>query len=136
MHTLEEVKDYIIKMSDRISINAESNLLPMFSETKDVFNEGASIYVDNKYHYIIMERGRMNKHCESEVLEDIIYPLFKDLTSSLAQQFELEHRKSEEDFRKLMWEKQLELLGRINEKFVDMRKREIEDILIIAPYSN
>lgn len=136
MFTLEEVKDYIIKMCDRISINEQSNLLPMFSKKEDVFNEGASIYVDNKYHYIIMERGRMNKHYESEVLEDIIYPLFKDLTSSLAQHFELEHRRSEKDFRKVMWEKQLELLGRINDKFVDMRKKEIEDILIIAPYSN
>lgn len=76
--------------------------------TEDVFNEGASMYIDDKYHYIIMERGRMYQHYESTALEDILYPLCKNITSSLAQGFEVKHRKKEEDFRKLMWEKQLE----------------------------
>lgn len=123
-------------MSNRISVSEDSNLLPMFSKTKDVFNEGASIYVNDKYHYIVMERGRIYKHYESEVLDDILYPMFKDITSSLAQKFELKNRIEGEDFRKIMWKKQLELLGKINEKFVDMRKREIEEVLKIAPYNN
>lgn len=132
MLTLEEMKKYILKMGDIISIREDSALLPMFSKTKDVFNEGASIYIDDKYHYIIMERGRMYQHYESTTLEDILYPLFKNITSSLAQKFEVKHRKKEEDFRKLMWEKQLELLGKIDEKFVDIRRREIDEILKVA----
>lgn len=37
----------------------------------------------------------MYKHYESEMLEDILYPMFKDMTFSLAQEFELKHRKKE-----------------------------------------
>lgn len=135
MLTLDELKKYILKMSYRIAVNENSDLLPLFSKTEDVYNEGASVYIDDKYHYVIMERGRVYKHYESDVLEDVLYPLFKNVTFSLAQEYEVHHRKKEEDFRKLMWEKQLELLGRIDEKFADMRKSEIEEILKIAPYS-
>lgn len=136
MLSLEEVQKYISKMSNKISVSKGSDLLPMFSKTEDVFSEGESIYIDDKYHYIIMERGQMYKHYESEELEDILYPLFKNITFSLAQEYELNHRRANEDFRRLMWRKQLKLLGKINKDFAEMRKKEIEEILKKAPYND
>lgn len=48
-----------------------------------------------------MERRKINKHYESEKIEDILYPLFKNITSSLASKYELQHRNSDEDSRKI-----------------------------------
>lgn len=135
MLTLKEVREYIFKMSDRIPIRQDSALLPMFSKTKDVFPEGASIYVDDKYHYIIMERGRINKHYESEHLDDILYPLFESITFSLACDYEVKHRREHEDSRRQLWQKQLELLEKIDKHFAETCEEEIKAILKIAPYS-
>lgn len=136
MFSLEEVENIIFKMSNKISVSKDSALLPMFSKTKDVFSEGESIYVDDKYHYIMMERGQVYKHYESEELEEILYPLFKNITFSLAQEYEFNHRKANEDFRRLMWKKQLKLLRKINKNFAEERKKEIEEILTISPYND
>lgn len=136
MFSLEEVENIIFKMSNKISVSKDSALLPMFSKTKDVFSEGESIYVDDKYHYIMMERGQVYKHYESEELEEILYPLFKNITFSLAQEYELNHRKANEDFRRLTWKKQLKLLRKINKNFAEERKKEIEEILTISPYND
>lgn len=136
MFSLEEVKNIIFKMSNKISVSKDSALLPMFSKTKDVFSEGESIYVDDKYHYIMMERGQVYKHYESEELEEILYPLFKNITFSLAQEYEFNHRRVNEDFRRLMWKKQLKLLRKINKNFAEERKKEIEEILTISPYND
>ncbi|WP_312105506.1 Imm63 family immunity protein [Pygmaiobacter massiliensis] len=132
---LEEVKQKIYSLCEKINLDTNSHLLPLFSENSSVFSDGASIYVDNlKCHYIIMERGKINKQYESEKLDDIMYILFESITFSLASDYELEHRNEHEDSRKQLWEKQLELLAKIDIKFVDRCKREIDSILKIAPY--
>ena len=136
MLTLEELKNQIYEMGDKILVSKESNLMPMFSETKEVFNEGSSIYINDKYHYIIMEKGQINQHYESQEIDDILYPLFKDITSTLAQEYEVNNRIEKEDFRRVLWRKQLELLEKLDKKFRKIREKEIKDILKIAPYSD
>lgn len=133
--TLEEVKQKVYSLCKKIDLDINSNLLPMFSESDQIFSEGASIYVSNsKYYYVIMERGKINKKYESENLDDILYPLFESITFSLGCDYELKHRRNNEDSRKQIWEKQLKLLGKIDVQFEENCKKEIESILEIAPY--
>lgn len=137
MLRIEEIKNEVLTIGAKIGIDEKSLLYPAFSPPDKVFNEGASIYVTStQYHYIIMERGREIKHYKSESLEDILYPLFRSITLALATKYELDHRNINEDSRKLRWKKQLELLETINVEFCDMRKKEIEEILKIAPYKD
>lgn len=133
---LEEVKQKIFSICEKIGLDKNSYLLPLFSDNDNVFSDGASIYVDNsKCYYIIMERGKINKQYESENLDDILYILFESITFSLASDYELEHRNEHEDSRKQLWQKQLELLAKIDANFVVRCKEEINSILKIAPYS-
>lgn len=67
-------------------------------------------------------------------IEDILYPLFKSITSSLASKYELQHRNSDEDSRKVRWSKQVELLENIDKRFAYIREKEIADILKISSY--
>lgn len=137
MLKIEEIRDKVLTIGAQIGIDEKSSLYPAFSAPNKVFNEGASIYVTaTQYHYIIMERGKEIKHYKSEKLEDILYPLFRSITLVLASKYELEHRNIKEDSRKLRWKKQLELLEIINVEFCDMRQKEIEEILKIAPYQD
>jgi len=135
--TLEEIKNYIFELGRKIGLDDDSKLYPMFSRTSNVFNDGASIYVKNsKYYYIIMERGQLNKCFESEDLEEVLYPLFESITFSLASDYELNHRIENEDSRRLLWKKQLELLKKINRNFFVKCQIEIEEILKIAPFND
>jgi len=135
--TLEEIKNYIFELGRKIGLDDDSKLYPMFSRTSNVFNDGASIYVENsKYYYIIMERGQLNKLFESKDLEEVLYPLFESITFSLASDYELNHRIENEDSRRLLWKKQLELLKKINRNFFVKCQIEIEKILKIAPFND
>lgn len=135
MLTLEEIKKFIYESGTKIGLYPESILYPMFSSNGNVFSEGGTIYIDgNEYNYKIMERGKINKHYKSSNIEDILYPLFESITFNLACKYELDHRKADQDSRRLIWKKQLELLEMINPIYKDKCQVEIEKILKIAPY--
>lgn len=134
---LEKIKKKIFKMGRKIGLNDKSKLYPMFSKTSDVFNDGASIYTENsKYYYILMERGHINKCYESENLEEILYLLFESITFAMASNYEVHHRIENQDSRRLLWKKQLELLEKVDKNFKVRCQAEIEEILKIAPFND
>ena len=132
---INEVRKLIYKHGEKIGLPYDSKLYPVFSSTGNVFSDGGTIYIsNNEYHYVIMERGKENKHYRSLDINDILYPLFEGITFSLASKYELKNRSEKEDPRKLLWSKQLELLGKIDPLFKERCQKEIDSILIIAPY--
>lgn len=137
MLKIEEIRTKVVEIGTQIGLDETSSYYPAFSEPDKIFNEGASVYVTStQYHYIIMERGNVVKHYKSEKIEDILYPLFENITFTLAVKYELEHRNTDEDWRKLMWQKQLALLEAIDIGFADIRRNEIAEILRISPYKD
>ena len=137
MLKIEEIRTKVVEIGTQIGLDETSSYYPAFSEPDKIFNEGASVYVTStQYHYIIMERGNVVKHYKSEKIEDILYPLFENITFTLAVKYELKHRNTDEDWRKLMWQKQLALLEAIEIGFADIRRNEIAEILRISPYKD
>lgn len=132
---INEVRKLIYKHGEKIGLLYDSKLYPIFSSTGNVFSDGGTIYIsNNEYHYVLMERGKENKHYRSLDINDILYPLFEGITFSLASKYELKNRNEKEDPRKLLWSKQLELLGKIDPLFKERCQKEIDSILKIAPY--
>ena len=135
MMNINEVRKLIYKHGEKIGLPYDSKLYPIFSSTGNVFSDGGTIYIsNNEYHYVIMERGKENKLYRSLDINDILYPLFEGITFSLASKYELKNRNEKEDPRKLLWSKQLELLGKIDPLFKERCQKEIDSILKIAPY--
>ena len=82
---INEVRKLIYKHGEKIGLLYDSKLYPIFSSTGNVFSDGGTIYIsNNEYHYVIMERGKENKHYRSLDINDILYPLFEGITFSLA----------------------------------------------------
>ena len=135
MLKIGEIRDIIIELGVKIGLEKESELFPMFTEQGRVFSDGNSVYVtETEYHYVVMERGKVNECYRGEHLDDILYPVFNDITFTLAMEYEIEHRNNDVDSRKERWRKQLELLEAIDIKFVETRKKEIEEILKKYPF--
>lgn len=101
MMNINEVRKLIYKHGEKIGLPYDSKLYPIFSSTGTVFSDGGTIYIsNNEYHYVIMERGKENKHYRSLYINDILYPLFEGITFSLASKYELKNRNEKEDPRK------------------------------------
>lgn len=131
----QDLKAKVYKIGSTLGLSDDSNLYPLFSNDKHVFSEGDSIYVDgNGYHFVEMERGKINKQIDCIKEEDILFIVFSKITFALASEFELEHRRANEDSRRQLFAKQLELLKSIDYGFAKRRKKRIDEILRIYPF--
>lgn len=54
----------------------------------------------------------------------------------MASEYELEHRKPNEDFRRQLFAKQIELMEQLDSKFAQWNKEELEKILEKSPYED
>ena len=133
----QDLKAKVYKIGSTLGLSDDSNLYPLFSNDKHVFSEGDSIYVDgNGYHFVEMERGKINKQIDCIKEEDILFIVFSKITFALASEFELEHRRANEDSRRQLFAKQLELLDRISADYANKYQCEIDEILKKHPYKD
>ena len=89
-----------------------------------------------KYHYVITEKGEELDRRISDQKEDILYWIFKDITSELASEYEQKNRKGSVDFRRLKFSKQLQLMTDIDLAWGERFSKEIEGILKDYPYDD
>jgi len=126
------ISQKLFNLGDRIGLSHNSNMYPVIEK---ISSDGLSLYFENgEYHYVSMERGNEIKHYTSNDSFEILYYIFKDITFRLAQDYELHHRLSGEDSRKIIFNKQLELLEKIHKKYRELRELEIDKILDKYPY--
>ena len=121
---------------EKINLTEQSKKYPIIAKSAHVFPEGASIYADDTWHYIVMERGQEQEHHSSEDLEEILYYVFETITSSLAEKYAMKNRVKGKDFRRLFFEKQLELLGIIDKGYQKKLEEELILVLERAPYKD
>jgi hypothetical protein len=130
------IKTKMYEYGRRIGLSEQFGEYPIVNESCNVFPEGSSIYADDEWHYVSMERGEERIHCQSGDLNKVLYYVFKPITASLAEKYTVKNRVKGMDFRRLFFEKQLELLGTINKEYQKVREEEIETILKKAPYQD
>ncbi|MEJ2294250.1 MAG: Imm63 family immunity protein, partial [Candidatus Lokiarchaeota archaeon] len=64
----------------------------------------------------------------------LLYWIFKDIVFEMASDYELNHRKPEEDFRKLLFNKDLALFEKLDNQWYVWEKEDIDNILKENPY--
>lgn len=91
---------------------------------------------DNEYHYVVTDLGAEVERRITKDEDEILYWIFRKITSSLAISYELENRKEGCDFRRIKFDHQLKLLGEINKNWESRMKNEINEILIKSPFTD
>ncbi len=98
-----------------------------------------SAHIENiaggKYRYVYSERGSEYDEKITDNVEDIFYWIYSDATFTMASDWEVKNRIENQDFRILLFQKQLDLLSSINEDFSKIRKKQIELILKNHPFT-
>ena len=99
--------------------------------------DGVYVEIDKPvpiYRWVIIERGH---EIESRIFSeshDLLYVVFQFITSEMSVRYVVRSKKPNQDTRRLLFEHQLILLGKINEDFRRKREAEIKEILAKAPY--
>ena len=89
---------------------------------------------DQGYHYVVSERGTEYKRKTTRNFHTLLYWIFKDIVFEMASDFELNHRKPEEDFRRILFNKDLELFEKLDRQWYMWEKEDIDNILKENPY--
>ena len=116
-------------------INAPRELFTIRS-TPSAFGE-PHVEIDTKgYHYVVWERGNEDERRTTEDLHELLYWLMKGITFEMACDYELQHRIPNQDFRRLLFKTQLDLLKKLDVDFYNRKKDEIRQILLQNPYDD
>src|SRR5918997_1030850 len=83
---------------------------------------GAYVELDgDAYAYVVWERGVELQRKVTHDPEEILYWLVSDLTFEMAMEYELDHRRKDQDSRRLLFEKNLELLAVANQTWSERK---------------
>jgi hypothetical protein len=123
----KKVKEYGKK------ITAPKELLTVRAST-DHFGTPHIEVDDTGYHFIVCERGNELERRTTKDIQTLLYWVFELIVFKMASEYELHNRKPGEDFRRVLFAKQLELFEKLNTGWLALKQKELEDILKQHPY--
>jgi hypothetical protein len=126
-YSLDDIKQKVRELANKINVPTE--LLPTYGYSKDFAYP--HIEVDNLglLHYVIVERGEELDRRTTDKLDDLLYWIFADVTFSMACDYELKNRIEDKDCRRIMFDKQEQLLGQLNDTWREKESEEHKSIL-------
>jgi hypothetical protein len=90
----------------------------------------------DSYQYVVTERGTEFERKRTHDADRLLYWLMSDVVFSVASQYELTHRIEGQDFRRLLFQKEIELMGQLSADWSERKRQEIERILSDHPYDD
>ncbi len=133
MKSLAEIRDEVIRLARPLGVSSSD--LPTYGHTRDFAYPHIEVD-ESRYHYVIVERGQELERKSTSDFDELLFWIFADTTHSLAFAYELNNRAEDQDCRRIAFPKQVELLALISASMVARRAKEIERILIDAPYND
>ena len=130
---LAEIKTQVDELADKIG--ASGSVLPTYGRTED----GARPHIEadaRGCHLVVVERGQELSRMTTGVLDDLLYAVFEGVTASLASDYELAHRRDNEDPRRIMFSRELELLSVLSPAWAERHTQAIEGILRQHPFDD
>ena len=84
--------------------------------------------------YVVTERGCEFERRRTKDPDVLLYWLISDLAFQMASSYELRFRRANEDFRKLLFAKQIELLAAVKPQWGVRKEEELRLVLETHPY--
>jgi hypothetical protein len=88
------------------------------------------------YHYVVTERGAELERRTTRDADQLMFWLLADVAFNLACEFELAHRVPGQDFRRVLFAKQIELLNELDPTWGQRRAEELGRILKEHPFKD
>ncbi len=132
MKTLSEIKAEVDRLAKIIEAGPDLNLT--YGHRED---EVPNVEVDERgYHLVVIERGQVQSWFITRDLDDLLYHIFKNVTSGVAMGYELVHRIETQDGRRLAFPKRVELLSQLSQNWGRRGAQEQKEILQEHPFDD
>jgi hypothetical protein len=109
--------------------------LPTYGRTED----GARPHIEvdwRGYHFVVVERGQEQERFTTRDLDELFYRIFQNITHELAFAYELAHRVETRDCRRLVFQRQVELLSQLSSSWAQGQAQEHDHILREHPFDD
>ena len=116
-------------------IVASPDTFPTFGGSEQSGRPHVEIY-DHSYHYVVCERGQEFERRITNDVYELLYWIFADITFELACSYELGHRQAGKDTRRLLFQKQEELLSILDIEWSKRKERDYVEILKHHPFND
>ena len=134
MLTLTEVEAEVVRRAAVIRARGR-DLLPTFGYSCDFARPHIDVDATGD-HLIVIERGREDSRLTTCDLDELLYHVFDGITSQMAGKYELAHRIDGEDFRRLWFRRQVELLAMLSDAWARRQAAEHEATLRDHPFAD
>jgi hypothetical protein len=91
-------------------------------------------FLGSVYQYVVTERGSELERRTAASADEVMYWLAQDASFELAWSYEVRHRVTNQDCRRLLFAKQVELLASANPLWAARRAEEHQQILKAHPF--
>jgi hypothetical protein len=130
---VEEIKSELEELVKEI--NPPQAYFPTYNWSEGSGRPHIEVHNDG-YHFVVSERGKVFQRNVTRDINELLYWAVSCITHPMASQYELKHRIPNQDFRRLMFQKDIELLTVVRKDFADKRQKEIEETLMKHPYND
>jgi len=132
-YTLDDIEKKVDELA--LKINAPRDLLPTYG---NVIGGKPCIEFDNSSYIftVISEHGVEYERKKTDKIDDLLYWIFSDVTCFMSLDYELEYRIESKDYRRMLFDKQVELLGQLNETWSERKQAEHQRILKSRPFDD
>lgn len=136
MYTTIELKRYIINQIEN-KIGSVDWRKINFAEGNENSAEGTYIFSrDNVYHILFTEKGKVREDKITTDEKEVIRSVLDIVSFDIAMEFAISNREKNKDFRRKLFEKEVEIYSLFGDDFEKNKKREIEEILEENPYKD
>jgi len=107
----------------------------VFEKATDNSKEGIYVFAeDDKYYFMFVEKGKTRERKELYAEEEVLWCVLDELVFEVAMRYAIENREKGVDFRKALFDKEIELFSRFGNDFKHRKVSEINEILRNNPY--
>ncbi len=118
---LEFIKKEIDQYAAKIDV--PKDYLPTYEHSLDFAHPYIEIDKNDKYNYVIEERGSELSRKVFNTINDLLFQVFSDITFEMAVKYEVNNRIVGQDTRILLFKKQEELMGILNKNWEEKEKK-------------
>lgn len=121
-------------------IEAPAHRLPAFGTSFDaatLLQHETWLIVDGKgYAYVINDSGRDLRTIRRAIVGDLLYHVFEDITFGMASDWEVSHRVAGKDQRRALFQRQEELMHRLDPAWAERLRSEHARVLAAHPFED
>ncbi len=99
--------------------------------------DGIYIFADKVgYHFLTVEKGMVREHIQYQTEEEIFGEILETLLFDEALNYAVKHRQEYQDFRRVLFAREIELHSKFGEKWAMRKQDKINKILQDYPYQD